>query len=81
MITAGLPRKPGMTREDLVAVNAQIIREVIEKVVPTRPEAIVILVTNPLDTMVYLAKKVSGFRASGSSGRRAFWTVPACAPS
>lgn len=71
VVTAGLPRKPGMTREDLVSVNAQIIREVIENVVRYAPEAIVILVTNPLDTMVYLAKRVSGFpreRIIGQAG-------------
>jgi len=60
VITAGLPRKPGMTREDLVSVNAKIIRGVIENVVAYSPNAIFILVTNPLDTMTYLAYKVSG---------------------
>ena len=60
VVTAGLPRKPGMTREDLVSTNGRIIREVMENVVANSPNAIVILVTNPLDTMVYLAKKVSG---------------------
>jgi malate dehydrogenase len=59
VVTAGLPRKPGMTREDLVSTNGKIIREVMENVVANSPDAIVILVTNPLDTMVYLAKKVS----------------------
>jgi malate dehydrogenase len=71
VVTAGLPRKPGMTREDLVTVNSKIIREVIENVVPHSPEAIIILVTNPLDTMLYLAKKVSGFpreRIIGQAG-------------
>lgn len=71
VVTAGLPRKPGMTREDLVSVNGKIIREVIENVVAHSPQAIIILVTNPLDTMVYLAKKVSGFpreRIIGQAG-------------
>ena len=71
VVTAGLPRKPGMTREDLVAVNGKIIREVMENVVAHSPNAIVILVTNPLDTMVYLAKKVSGLpreRIIGQAG-------------
>lgn len=71
VVTAGLPRKPGMTREDLVAVNAKIIRGVIENVVANSPDAIVILVTNPLDTMTYLAKKVSGLpreRIIGQAG-------------
>jgi malate dehydrogenase len=71
VITAGLPRKPGMTREDLVNVNAKIIRGVIENVVAYSPKAIVILVTNPLDTMTYLAKKISGLpreRIIGQAG-------------
>ncbi len=71
VVTAGLPRKPGMTREDLVNVNAKIIRGVIENVVAHSPNAIVILVTNPLDTMTYLAKKVSGLpreRIIGQAG-------------
>jgi malate dehydrogenase len=71
VVTAGLPRKPGMTREDLVNVNAKIIRGVIENVVTHSPNAIVILVTNPLDTMTYLAKKVSGLpreRIIGQAG-------------
>jgi malate dehydrogenase len=71
VVTAGLPRKPGMTREDLVSTNGRIIREVMENVVANSPNAIVILVTNPLDTMVYLAKKVSGLpreRIIGQAG-------------
>ncbi len=71
VITAGVPRKPGMSREDLVGVNAQIVRSVVEQVVPGSPDAILLVVTNPLDTMVYLAKKVSGFprqRVLGQSG-------------
>ncbi len=71
VITAGLPRKPGMTREDLVNVNAKIIRGVVENVVAHSPNAIVILVTNPLDTMTYLAKQVSGLpreRIIGQAG-------------
>ncbi len=59
VVTAGLPRKPGMTREDLVQTNGNIVRQVMENVTKHSPDAIVILVTNPLDTMVYLAKKVS----------------------
>lgn len=71
VVTAGLPRKPGMTREDLVATNGKIIREVMENIVAHSPNAIVILVTNPLDTMVYLAKRVSGLpreRIIGQAG-------------
>jgi malate dehydrogenase len=71
VITAGLPRKPGMSREDLVNVNANIIRDVIGKAVPISPNAIYIVVTNPLDTMTYLAYKLSGLpreRVIGQAG-------------
>ncbi len=71
VVTAGLPRKPGMTREDLVGTNARIVGGVIENVVKHSPNAIVILVTNPLDTMVYLAYKKAGLpreRIIGQAG-------------
>ncbi len=71
VITAGLPRQPGMTREDLVGVNAKIVRDVIESVMLLSPNAVMILVTNPLDTMLYLAKKVTGWpreRVIGQAG-------------
>ncbi len=71
VITAGVPRKPGMSREDLVNVNANIIRDVISKAVPLSPNAIYIVVTNPLDTMTYLAYKLSGLpreRVMGQAG-------------
>jgi malate dehydrogenase len=60
VITAGLPRKPGMTREDLISKNAGIVRSISEKVKAHAPSAIVIVVTNPLDVMTYLALKVIG---------------------
>lgn len=60
VVTAGLPRKPGMTRDDLLAANAGIVRSVIPQVVAASPQAIVICVTNPLDIMTYLALKESG---------------------
>jgi malate dehydrogenase len=60
VITAGLPRKPGMTRDDLLAANSAIVRSVISSVVAASPDAIVLCVTNPLDVMVYLAWKESG---------------------
>jgi malate dehydrogenase len=63
VVTAGLPRKPGMTREDLLSANGAIVRSVIAEVVETSPEAIVLLVTNPLDVMTHLAWRVSGFPA------------------
>jgi malate dehydrogenase len=61
VITAGLPRKPGMTRDDLVAKNAAIIKSVASNVKKYAPEAILIVVTNPLDTMTYLTLKTTGF--------------------
>ncbi len=58
VITAGVARKPGMTREDLVGVNQKIITDVVNNIADTSPSAIVIVVTNPLDTMAYLAYKL-----------------------
>jgi malate dehydrogenase len=71
VITAGLPRKPGMTREDLVSKNQAIITNVVSNITKTSPNAILIVVTNPLDTMAYLAYRVSGFpkqRVIGQAG-------------
>lgn len=71
VITAGLPRKPGMTREDLVGKNQAIIGDVVGNVVKHSPNCILIVVTNPLDTMTYLAYKLSGFpkhRVVGQAG-------------
>lgn len=59
IITAGAPRKPGMSREDLVSINQAAVSDVIDKALPRSPNAIVIVVTNPLDTMTYLAVKHS----------------------
>ncbi|MBI3106744.1 MAG: malate dehydrogenase [Candidatus Rokubacteria bacterium] len=63
VITAGLARKPGMTRDDLLFKNAEIVGAVVEQVAAKSPDAILILVTNPLDAMVQLAWKKSGFPA------------------
>jgi malate dehydrogenase len=63
VITSGMPRKPGMSRDDLIAVNANIVRTVTQNVVKHSPDAIIIVVSNPLDTMTYHALKVSGFPA------------------
>ena len=71
VITAGIPRKPGLSREDLIYTNAKIARDVTEKVVARSPKAILIYVTNPLDAIVYLGHKVSGFpknRVMGHAG-------------
>lgn len=63
VVTAGLPRKPGMTREDLLAANGAIVRSVVAEVRATSPDAVLLLVTNPLDVMAHLAWRVSGFPA------------------
>jgi malate dehydrogenase len=71
IITAGLPRKPGMSRMDLIEVNAKIVRQVAENVAKTSPEAVVIVVSNPLDEMTALAANVLGFpreRVLGQAG-------------
>jgi len=60
IVTAGLPRKPGMTRDDLLAANSAIVRSVFEQAHAASPGAIFICVTNPLDVMVYLARQVTG---------------------
>ena len=61
IITSGVPRKPGMSREDLLDINKKIIGSVVAEVVARSPKAILMMVTNPLDTMTYLAYKKSGF--------------------
>ena len=62
VITAGFPRKPGMTREDLLIKNAEIMQDVIENIIKVAPDAIIITVSNPLDAMTYTALKVGGFK-------------------
>ncbi len=69
VITAGLPRKPGMSRDDLLAVNVPIVKSVSEKVKEFAPNSIVIVVANPLDAMVYTAWKVTGFPTSRIMGQ------------
>src|SRR6476620_182355 len=64
IITAGVPRKPGMSRDDLLSVNLKIIRNVAENLKKHCPDAFVIVVSNPLDVMVYELKKVTGFPAN-----------------
>ena len=71
ILTSGAPRKPGMTREDLLKINAEITKSNIEKVAETSPNACIIVVNNPMDTMTYLAKAASGFpkeRVMGQGG-------------
>jgi malate dehydrogenase len=71
VITAGFPRKPGMSREDLIAKNAAIVKDVSQKIKTYSPQAIVIVVTNPLDAMTYIAYRTTGFgreRVFGMAG-------------
>ncbi|MFD2741926.1 MULTISPECIES: malate dehydrogenase [Sphingobacterium] len=60
VITSGIPRKPGMTREELIGTNANIVKTVVENLVQHSPEVIILIVSNPMDTMTYLALKSSG---------------------
>jgi malate dehydrogenase len=71
VITAGLPRSPGMSRDDLVATNEKIVKDVTEKAIEKSPDAILIVVSNPLDAMCHVAKNVSGWpkeRVFGMAG-------------
>ena len=71
VVTAGLPRKPGMSRDDLLAINEEIMKSVIEQVAPRSPNAVLVIVSNPLDAMCMVAKRVSGFpkeRVVGMAG-------------
>jgi len=60
VITSGVPRKPGMTREELIGINAGIVKSVAENVLKHSPEAIIVVVSNPMDTMTYLTLKATG---------------------
>ena len=60
VITSGIPRKPGMTREELIGVNAGIVKSVVSNVIANSPNAIIVCVSNPMDTMTYLIHKTSG---------------------
>lgn len=60
VITSGLPRKPGMTREELIGVNAGIVKSVVEQILKFSPKAIILIVSNPMDPMTYLALKATG---------------------
>jgi len=71
VITAGLPRKPGMSRDDLIQTNVKIVKQVSKQVAEHAPDAVVVVVSNPLDAMVYTAWKVTGFptnRIVGQAG-------------
>src|SRR5438477_9901748 len=71
VMTAGVPRKPGQSREELININAGIVRDICANVKTHAPEAVLIVVSNPLDAMVFVAKQVTGFpreRVIGSAG-------------
>jgi len=71
IVTAGLARKPGMSRDDLLATNIRIIREVAEGIAKASPDTVVIVLSNPLDAMVYAMKQITGFpkqRVFGQAG-------------
>ena len=71
VITSGVPRKPGMSRDDLLAINQQVITTVVQAVVRSSPECIIVMLTNPVDAMTHLAYRVSGFpstRVIGQAG-------------
>ena len=60
VITSGVPRKPGMTREELIGINAGIVKKVSENILKYSPDSIIVVVSNPMDTMTYLALKATG---------------------
>lgn len=71
VVTAGLARKPGMSRDDLVMKNAGIVKGIAEEIATHSPDAVIVMVTNPLDVMAYVAKEVTGFpraRVVGMAG-------------
>lgn len=69
IVTAGLPRKPGMSRDDLLGINSKIMKQVSEGIKEHAPEAFVIIISNPLDAMVTLCQKVTGFSAERVIGQ------------
>ena len=70
VITSGVPRKPGMSRDDLIEINAKIVKEVTEKILVFSPKALLVIVSNPLDAMTYVAYKVAA--KQGISSKRVF---------
>ncbi|MCH8822079.1 MAG: malate dehydrogenase [Planctomycetes bacterium] len=69
IVTAGIPRKPGMSRDDLIQTNVKIVKSVAEHVAKHSPDAVMIIVSNPLDAMVYTAWKASGFATNKIVGQ------------
>jgi|SRR5579863_2246275 len=81
VITAGVPRKPGMSRDELLDTNFKIMRDVIGRVVSYSPNCILIIVSNPLDAMAHAAYRVSGFPRTRVIGMAGCSTLPAFGPS
>src|SRR4051812_9196723 len=78
VITSGLPRKPGMSRDDLLAANRKVVESVTREVSERSPDAIIIAVTNPLDAMCHVALEVSGFPRQRVVGMAGVLESPAC---
>lgn len=78
ILTAGLPRKPGMSRDDLLSANAEIVRKAATETLKYSPDAIYVVLTNPLDTMAYLTLKVNKLPREGWWARQASSIPPAC---
>ena len=77
VITSGFPRKPGMTREELIGTNAGIVKGVCENILKHSPNAIIIVISNPMDTMTYLALTVNrSYQRTGSLEWVAHWIAP-----
>ena len=81
VITSGMPRKPGMSREDLIGVNAGIVKDVVTNILKYSPDAILLIVSNPMDTMTTLAQKVRSahqprIRHGRRAGQRPFPRIP-----
>ena len=78
VITSGIPRRPGMSRDELLTTNAKIVQSVVKELIARSPEIVLILVTNPLDAMVHVALRASGLPKSRvlGSGRLRSWLLP-----
>ena len=81
IVTAGVPRKPGMSRDDLLGINAKVMKSVGEGIKNNCPDAFVICITNPLDVMVKVLQEASGCPDQKSSAWLAFWIAHASATS
>ena len=75
VITSGIPRKPGMTREELIGTNANIVKSVVEQLVKYSPNVIVIIVSNPMDTMAYLVHKATKLPKKRIIGMGVHWIL------